>query len=544
MPLPTKANVSRPEAWGYDALIEFGPTDADSLYLRVAAGPGRQARFDTVDPQQKGPSTSATPEDMRPESGEIFSRSNFSGGEGLDRAHRRDSTERDWTRFWDSRNIDITPARAGQAEEIKLLHSTSLLRAVDVAGIQRSALVRLGGALYGVISDDTQVDRTADPTATTPTWTVEDPHAGQPVEPIRDLASLGDELYAAFDTSGIHKRDAAGTWTHWSDQDAHRIWGVKGRILSAKGTTLYEAGATTTSTLLHTLASGETWNDVVDAGGAILAAASDGYIYAFVETDGVLSLKGQTRTEGEVPTALGYAQGLVFIGTSEDTTAGGKIGRLWRALLIGLRLREAQVLRQWGDGTETRDRSPKRIISTREAIWTALIEDGTETHLWRYHLETGGLVRDLILGASSVAEGLAVFDDRLFVNLTSSGLYREDTTYASSGYLIGPLADFYNAAPKAWMGARLQTGSVPSGAQVVLAYSTDPAAIEDSTHSSWTNIITATNASPGDSTETPISDVQSRYLAGKLTLTPDGTNANTPSALAYAFRGLPLPTED
>ncbi len=102
MTLPTKVNVARPEASGYDALIEYGPTDAESLYLRLAVGPGRQMTFQTVEPESRTPNLSENPEDMRSESGQSFSRADFGGGEGLRRAHRREGTARDFTRFYDS----------------------------------------------------------------------------------------------------------------------------------------------------------------------------------------------------------------------------------------------------------------------------------------------------------------------------------------------------------------------------------------------------------------------------------------------------------
>lgn len=538
MDLPTKANASRPLAAGYDALIEYGDTAEESLYLRLAAGPQRQITFQTVQPEERGLDVSALPEDMRSESGQTFSRSDFTGGEGLDRAHRRGGTDRDWSRFWDSRNIDVTPSRSGEPAEVKLLHSASSLRSM-AAGADRGALVRVGTTLYGIIASATQVDRTANPTASSPTWTQESPGGSGD---IADLAVLGDQVYAARDS--IRVRSSGGSWSLFTDLDADRLWGVKGRIIAAVGGQLYEArSGAGNSVLLHTLASGQSWTDVIDAGAAILAGASNGEIYAFVDEDGELTLRGQTLIEGEQITALGFGQGLVFVGTGEPTTGGGTIGRLWRFLLIGLRLREGQVLRQWGDGSETRNRAPHRIISTREAVWTGVIEDGTEAHLWRYHLETGGLVRDLVLGASARVHGLVVIDNRVFANLWVNGLWREDTTYASSGYLIGPLADFFNAARKAWVGARLQTGVLPTGTQVVLAYSTDSAAIEDPNHASWTDVITATPAAPGASAEAPLTEVEARYLAGKLTLTPNGTSTATPSAISFAFRALALPSE-
>ena len=507
--------------------------------MQTAAGPGRELRLTSVEPQG-GIDTAQAAEDMRGETGQTYSRADFSGGEGLARAHRRAGTDRDPTRFWNSRNVDVIQGRAEDPPELKLLHSASSLRSADASNT-RVPLVKIGSVLYGVIADDVQVDRTANPTAGAPTWSQEAPGG---TGDILDLAVLGDELYAARTT--IRKRNGAGTWALWSDLVANRIWSVKGRIIAAVGTSLYDAraGIVGNSILLHTVASGTTWNDVVDAGGAILAAASDGYVYSFVDEDGDLALRGQTFFEGENPVSLGYGQGIVLIGTSEPTTAGGQIGRLWRMLLVGLRLREAEVIRQWGIGTETRNRVPQKIIATREALWTGVIEDGAETHLWRYNIETGGLTRDLILTTTGLVQGIVSIDDRLFANVFNTALWRENTTYATTGYLIGPLADFFNASRKAWAGARLSTSDMPTSTQVVLAYSTDPLAIENPAHSTWTNIITATPSSPGDDSEFPITEVEARYLAGKLTLTPNGANTATPVVLGFSFRALPLPTEE
>jgi hypothetical protein len=529
-------------AAGYHFLIEYGTTDAESLYLRGAVGPGREFRLQTVTPEQ-GPDTSSNPEDMRGETGKPFSRSSFTGGEGLDRAHRRDGTDRDWARFWDSRNVNVTPGRAGNPDEVTLLHSVTKLRNDD-AGNSRMPLVNIGNVLYMCCGNDNVVDRTADPTAATPTFSTEDPHDSEGDQDILDLAALGNQLHVALGSQGIHQRaTGAATWTHWSDVAAVRIWAAKGRILASTGAALYQAGSLATSTLLKTLPSGQTWSDVVDAGVAILAGASNGEITAFVDEDGELAERATFKFEGEQITALGFGQGFVFVGTGEPTTGGGQVGRLWRSQIIGLRFQGSQVIREWGDGSTTINRAPQRIISTREAVYTGVIDSSTESHLWKYHLTTGGITRDLILN-DGLVQGLTVVDDRLFATVFVDGLWREDTTYAATGYLISPLADFFNAAKKTWVGARLTTGDMATGTDLVLAYSTDPDAITDSGHASWTTIISSDETSEGDLGETAITGVESRYITAKLTLTPNGAATASPVALAFAFRGLPLPTEE
>lgn len=535
--------MTRPLAEGYAWKLEYGDANSESIYLRPGVGPGREQRIQTVQPQE-GPSSATNAEEIRGETGEPFGRSDFTGGEGLDRAHRPNGEDRDATRFWDSRNIDVTPGRAGNPDEIKLLHSAANIRADD-AGNSRMPLVRIGTVLYMVCSSQVDVDRTANPTAGTPTFTVEDPHAGEGDQDILDLTALGDVVYAAITTNGIHQRSSAGTWSHWSDLAATRVWGVKGRIIASDGDGLYEAGATTTSTLLHTLPSGQTWTDVVDAGSCIMAGASDGLIYSFAEQEGELVLRQRGKlTDEETITALGFAGGFLFVGTAQSTTGGGNIGRLWRAAVIGIKLSGSQVLRQWGEGSTTLNQAPQRIINTREAVYTAVIDSATESHLWKYHLGTAGISRDLILN-DGLVQGIAVVDDRVFATVLVEGLWREATTYASSGYLISPLADFFTASKKTWIDARLTTGTMPTDTDATLAYSTDPDAILDSTDASWTTIISAdhTAAGQGDLGPEFISEQESRYIAAKLTLTPNGAATDTPVLLAFTLRGLFKPLE-
>ncbi len=541
MPLPTKVNVARPEAWGYQALLEYGSAAADSLYLRTAFGSGRVGRVETDIDFEQGVQSQETPEDFRTEEGKVYSRNDLSGGEGLDRAQRRDGEEFDHTRYFDSRNISISPCNAIDPQVVKLLHDTSLLRAETDTNLY---MATIGNVLY--MANGTNVDRTADPIAASPTFTVEDPSAAEANTTVDGLAALGDELYAAMDAIGIHKRDNAGVWAHWSDLAAVTCHSAKGRIIASVGTALHEAGSLATSILLHTLASGETWNDVVDAGSAVLAAASDGYVYTFAEEDGELVLKGQTLFEGEVPQSLGATQGLVFIGTSQATTTGGTIGRLWRSLIVGTRLREAQVIRIWGDGTETRDRSPRRIITTRQAAWTAVVEDGSETHMWKVCLLSGGVSRDVILGDTGISLGLAVIDERIFATVSADGLWREDTTFAASGYVIGAAADFFSASPKAWVGAKVTAKTVTTEETVDISHSTDLDALEDSNHASWVTDVAITSANDGtlNGVEQSLSNIKGQYLLPKLDLTPNTARTTNPEVLLpWAFRGFHIPND-
>src|SRR5690606_27518336 len=226
-----------------------------------------------------------------------------------------------------------------------------------------------------------------------PSEVVENPHAGQPAVNVEDLCRLGSVLYAALGTSGIHRR-VGGTWEHWSDIRAVRVWAVKRRILAATSNgQLYEPrSGSGGSVLLHTLEPGSAWTAVVDGGSHILAAADDGYVYAFaVGEDGTLRLVGESEFVDEAPVGMGAYEGIVLVGTEQRNPAGGSIGRLWRAAVspAGL-LVSRQLLREWGDTSSPINFGPRWMLVDRDEIFTVVREDDNETHLWRYMLATGG----------------------------------------------------------------------------------------------------------------------------------------------------------
>ena len=522
--LPTKATVRNPRAKGYDGFI-------GDFYIRLAIGPDTPLTIQTAPPAPDRITTEANPEDFGEEFGKTFSRIDFSGGEGLDLAHRRDLVERDFTRFWDSRGIDIR-RRTGTVQEIRLLHDTEQ---ADADAQSTLRMIQLGGVLYW--TSENRVKRTANPTAGTPTVTTEDPHATEGDQAVRDLAALGNEVYAALAVNGIHRRDSGGTWTHFSDLVADRLWSTKGRIIAASGTGLYEVAAGASSTLLHTLGPGQSWNDVTDGGAAIIAAASDGHLYAFAEEGALLTLKAQTFIRGEEPRSVTEAGGFIFYATIQTIAAGGTIARWWRATLNeAFVIAGGQVIRQWGEGAETNDFIPSRLFATRDHVYVGLV-DGAETHLWRYDLATAGVSRDLIFDAAGQIQGFAIEDDRLFVSIASDGIWRQTTTFVASGYLIGPLADFFTARDKQWIGARLWTRPITGTEKARLYRTINPSALEDPDSADWIQVLEVTSGAGGD--ERPLIDVIGRWMAAKIELAASGDGLKTPAVRGYAFRAFP-----
>jgi hypothetical protein len=518
MTSPTLTNVTNPRRWSYGFAL-------DDRLFRLAVGPGRGLSIKTAPLEAPRVNTDSSPEEIG-ETDPNFARSEFDGGEGLFRAHLPGAAA---NRFWDSKNVSVQPAEPGEFPEVRLLKTTANIEASADTGLYAA---EDGTSLY--VTEGTVLRRTDDPTAASPTWANDDPHNGEAATTVGGVAILGSEVYAALGTNGIHRK-SSGAWSHWNDLAATRIWASKGRVVASDGRSLYEVTAAGVApSPLKTLSPGESWQDATDGGSHILCAATDGYIYAFSTDSGSMVLAAQSLFEGETPRTVGQTQGVVAVGT-----AASNVGRLWvGTLLESGQLDDMQLVKQWGESGTATDQTPRRIIGTREALFTA-VPDGTDTYLWRFDLSSGGLARHLtIAGASGLVRGLAVVDGRLFATVDASGVWREGTTYASSGYLIGPLGDFFSASDKSWIGARLETGTLSDGRKVELFYTTDPDALNDPDSSSWVRVTTRDSGS-GDPGEHALSSVVARSLAGMVKLAPSTDATQTPAVRSFSFRAYP-----
>ena len=522
--LPSPANTSEPQAQGYGANL-------DDLYLRFAVGPGRQMNVNTAPLQAQAIQTSETPEDFQQDFGQIYSRTDFSGGSGLDKAHKRNASEMDFSRFWDSSGVDVFSGKqVGQEYKVSLLKSTEEV----VTSSETNLLMQeLDGTVY--FADGDVLKKITTP-LTGSSSTDGTPSSSND---ITGMAVLGTRLYLVANGNIVY-RASSGSYTNYNtDQTYDKIWSIKGRIVASDTSgVLYDVSGGTDSAI-KTLPTGRTWTDMCDAGAVALATATDGYIYSFADESSTLALKGQTFVEGEVPNAIDAAQGIIFYGTYEST-ASGKIGRLYRSEITNSNnlyvLVNAQLIKQWGDGSTTLDQAPYRIVSTRDSIYTGIIDSASKTNFWRYYLPTGGIARDLEFGESGVVKGIAVYSDRLFATVSGGGIYRETANYVTTGYIITALADFFTSEDKQWVGAKLNTNDISSGT-VKLSTSTIPTDIKDSAASTWQEQITLNSGRGGE--EEVMNLVDGRWIAGKIEITTDDI-AQSPELLSFAVRGYQL----
>ena len=523
--LPSPSNTAQPQAQGFEANL-------DDLFLRFAVGPGRQMNINTAPLQAQAIQTSETPEDFQQEFGQIYSRTDFSGGSGLDKAHKRNAGEIDFSRFWDSSGVDVfTGKTVGQEYKVSLLNSTEEVLTSSETNLY---MQELSGVIY--YADGAVLKKIATP-LTSAVTTDGTPSSGNN---ITGMAVLGTKLYLVAN-GDIYVRNSAGSFAvHNNHKTFDKIWSIKGRLISS-GTNgeLYEVDGTSSPSTIKALPTGNTWTDMCDAGAVAMATADDGYIYSFADESSTLSLKGQTFVEGEVPNAIDSAQGFVFYGTATNTVSG-KIGRLYRAEVTNANnlyvLVNSQLIKQWGDGTTTLDQAPYKIVSTRDSIYTGIKDTASKTNLWRYYLPTGGIARDLEFSEGGIVEGIAVFSDNIFATVSGGGIYRETTNYVLSGYIITALGDFFTSEKKQWVGAKLNTNSVSTG-EVKLSTSIIPTDINNTSANTWEEQISINSGTGGD--EEVMSLVSGRWIAGKIDITTDD-ETQSPSLLSFAIRGFQL----
>ncbi len=546
--LPSPSNTSQPQAQGFEANL-------DDLFLRFAVGPGRQMQINTAPLQAQAIQTSETPEDFQQEFGQIYSRTDFRGGEGLDKAHRREGTPTDFQRFWDSKGINVFHADEDTSYSVKLLNDIEQ-KTLTFSSDNNYLAQTTNGYMY--ITDDTDVYQSTDEGVT---WTAMTSTSISYT--IHGIAAFGNDLFVVAGDGGTNKQllsyvQSTDTWTDESLGSSFTgyftgIWFAKGGLfVSGKSTTaeyLWESSPFTknfsgdfqsTSALIVTEPTHE-FTSVIDAGAVVLAGHTDGNIYSLKIDGGTWSLKGQTQISFEEIHSLAASEGLVFIGTKGFQSNTGRFFTADLTVADNLYvLTNRQLVKQWDNGV---DQSPHSMFVTRDSVYMGIHESATETNLWRYYLPTAGIARDISITHSSDSDakmtGITLTGTTVpkFITVVDGvGVFKETDTYVSTGYIISSLADFYTSEKKQWVGAKLNTNGVSSGT-VALATTTIPADINSAVSPTWENQITVASGSGGD--EEVLELVQGRWMSVKLTITTSDTT-QTPEMLSFAVRGFQL----
>tara|TARA_B100000902_G_scaffold104925_2_gene107090 strand:- start:254 stop:2248 length:1995 start_codon:yes stop_codon:yes gene_type:complete len=551
--VPLTSEVINPKRKGYDLAL-------DDLLFRAAIGPNRQMTISTAEFPNQQVNLKTNPEDITTNIGQIFSRSDFSGGQGLDSAHKRNNTDRDVTRFFDSQGVDVFHGDDETSYHVHLLYTTQdeNVRGADTvfAGSNNYLAQLTNGHLY--VTDQNKVYKSTDHGDT---WAevTDSSYTSLTINyNFTGIAAVGNQLYltTADGTSNSELIKFNGTtWTEEStaqsssgglngvwfakgqliisgdDGSVERVWAVSPFNKTWSGSDLQDAQAVITFEDSHHV------SQVVDAGAVVLVASTNGDIYSLKDVTGTMTLLGQTNIPFEEVHSIAAAEGIVFFGTKEKSR---DVGRFYKADLVVADnlyvLANRQLIKEWVISGQ--DTTPKHMFVSRDSVYCGIKESGSESFLWRYYLPTAGFARDLKIGASGFVTGITNANGKFVVAVAGKDIYRETSLYESTGYLILPNADFFTSEEKQWVGVEVEHSNLSAGKSVQIFVSTNYDTIDDPNSSSW-ELIGSSVAGTGN-VEYQLNR-NARYLNTKIVLEPNVTFTESPEFRAVSVRALPRP---
>tara|TARA_R100001126_G_scaffold102710_1_gene88486 strand:+ start:4155 stop:6140 length:1986 start_codon:yes stop_codon:yes gene_type:complete len=548
VPLASEVDFSKRK--GYNVQL-------DDLLLRTATGPDRVLQIQSAEFPQQSINLAVNPEDITTNVGQIFSRNNFSGGEGLDTAHKRNGTEDDITRFFDSKGVDVFHGDEEGSYKVHLLNATDEINvrgsSNDLAGSNNYIARTTNGYLY--LTDTTNIYVSTNDgaawSAVSTGLTINNNFTG--------IAAFGNGLYLTtangttaselikFDGSSWSEETTAqtsaggltGVWfvknqlfISGQDSSASYLWAVKPFGKTWSSSDLTTASALLVSENTHDI------KDVVDAGAVVLAASTDSNIYSIKDISGTMTLKGQTHVPFEEVHSIEAAEGIVLFGTKE---IGTNTGRLYRSQLTVADdlyvLANRQLIKEWI--ISGIDASPKFMFSTRDSIYMGIKESSTEAYLWRYYLPTAGLARDLEIDTGSEITGITQANGQFIIVGAGKDIYKESSiSFVSTGYLIIPNADFFTSEQKQWVGAEVEHNELGGGQQIDVFISTIYDTVDNPDSSNWELVGQSVSGTGGVEYEL---NRNARYVNAKVVLTPNTALTSSPEFRSIAIRALPRP---
>ena len=543
--VPAVSKTDNPKRKGYDLAL-------DDLLFRTAIAPNRELTISSAEFPSQQINLTQNPEDITTNVGQIFSRSNFSGGQGLDSAHQRNNSEKDITRFYDSKGVDVFHGDDETSYHVHLLYTTSP-KEITFNSDNNYMTRTTNGNIY--VADGTDIYESTDGGDT---W-------GSPMAStgilydITGMAAFGNTIYVTTGTAGttnkqfVHYEPGGHGWqvhnTGFSGGIFTGVWFVKDRLVVTandgdaeylwEGDPFADSWASEFAVVdaLLTIEPTHEITSVIDAGAVILAASTNQNVYALKDVAGTLELKGQTQIPFEQIHSIAASEGIIFLGTQEESRT---VGRFYRADLVVADdlyvLANRQLIKEWVvDGFDT---CPHSMFVSRDSVYMGVHEGTNEVNLWRYYLPTAGLARDLQTGGNGLVKGITQGNGKFVISVASSDVYKETSTYETEGYLIMSAADFFTAESKQFVGAEISTEALGNDTSVELYYSTKFEALDNPSDSSFK--LAFTQASGTGDVEKQISEV-SRYVIGKVVLKKNGANNDTPKVKSVQFRALARP---
>src|SRR5210317_338844 len=181
------SNLRNPKRYGYDIQI-------DDIYLRTATSPDRQMTIQSSDVQEQQVNVKQNAEDFTSNLGRIYSRNNFTGGQGLDTAHRADGTPKDTTRFFDSKGVDVFHGDDETSYHTHLLYTTAS-ESISFNSDNNYIARTTNGNIY--VADGTTIYESTDDGDTWTTMT-----STGILYAITGIAAFGNTIYVTTGTAG------------------------------------------------------------------------------------------------------------------------------------------------------------------------------------------------------------------------------------------------------------------------------------------------------------------------------------------------------
>jgi len=546
--VPTTADVSNPQRKGYDFRL-------DNLLFRTSISPDRQLVIRTAEFPSQQVDLRQNPEDITTNVGQIFSRNDFSGGQGLDFAHKRNNADKDITRYFDSKGVDVFHGDDETSYNVHLLFKTENKDVLGTGvannfnGTNNYLIKTANNNLY--VSDDTTIYESTDGgdswSAMTPTITIS--------YDIQGMAAFGNGFFFVTGDGSTGKQLCHYTGSVWHVESLSTtftghftgIWYEKEKLLiSGKSTDaeyLFEADpfdhsfAFPAADAIITTDPDYQFTSVTDAGAVILAANENGKIYSLKDVTGSLQIQGQTRIPFEEIHTIVATEGIVFFGTKESTR---DVGRFYRAELTVADnlyvLGNRQLIKEWV--IDSIDTTPHAMFSSRDSVYCSVQEDTDETYLWRYYLPTAGFARDIKLGAGGLCYGISQGNGKFVTSISGKNIYKETSLYEDEGYIITPNIDFFTSEVKQWVGTTVEHDEITDSRRIQCYISTREGTIDYPNSGNWELTNDSTQGFGGEEFQI---NRNARYLNMKIVLTPNTDFTGTPVFRSVSARALPRP---
>ena len=479
--IPTTEFINNPKRYGYDIRV-------DKLLLRAAITTNNPMTIQSSDVQAgQNINVKQNAEDFTSNLGRIYSRTNFSAGQGLDTAHRRDAQENDVHRFWDSQGVDVFQNNNDTSYNIHLLYTTDDKNvkggSTPFSASNNYITQTNNGHLW--VTDAAALYKSTD---YGDTWVAQTTGA---THNFTGITSVGNRVFAttantttasqllewngsSWNIRTTAQSSAGGLTGIWfvkntliitgDDGEIERVWSVSPFEQTWDSSDLTNASKIFSFEHTHSI------SQVVDAGAVVLAACTDGNIYSIKDNAGTFILKGVTNIPFEEVHSITAVEGLVFFGTKDMANEVGRFYSSEIAVADDLYvLANRQLIKEWD--TTGQDTTPKFMFASRDSVYVGIKESANVSYLWRYYLPTGGIARDLKTSAGGFITGITKSNNKFIICVANKDIYKETSTYESTGYLITPAADFFTAEAKQFVGAEVSTKELPDNTSVELLFS-------------------------------------------------------------------------